>query len=87
MAEFVICARPSAPACTALGGSGPRVADGHPVRRAGVAGAGRLGLLGRTATVMTGDIGEEVIEIDLEPPPGEAPAEAPVEPVTEPVAG
>jgi len=36
---------------------------------------------------MAGDIGEEVIEIDLEPPPGEAPAEAPVEPVTKPVAG
>jgi len=36
---------------------------------------------------MTGDIGEEVIEIDLERPPGEAPAEAPVEPVTKPVAG
>src|SRR5262249_25697054 len=40
VAEFVICARPSAPACTALGGSGPRVADGHPVRRAGGAGGG-----------------------------------------------
>jgi hypothetical protein len=85
VAEFVICARPSAPACAALGGSGPRVVDGHPVRRAGVAGVDRRGLLGRTATVMMGDIGEEIIEIDLEPLPAEAPAEAPVEPVTEPV--
>jgi hypothetical protein len=32
-----------------------------------------------------GDIGEEIIEIDLEPLPEEAPAVAPVEPVTVPV--
>jgi hypothetical protein len=44
------------------------------------------------ATVMMGDIGEEITEIELEPlPPAEAPAEpptvTPVEPATEPVPG
>jgi hypothetical protein len=41
--------------------------------------------------VMMGDIGEEIIEIELEPLPEEMPAEAPenapVEPATEPVPG
>ncbi|HEX9353127.1 MAG TPA: hypothetical protein VF933_04840 [Streptosporangiaceae bacterium] len=39
------------------------------------------------ATVMMGDIGEEIIEIELEPLPEEMPAEEPVEPATEPVPG
>jgi hypothetical protein len=40
----------------------------------------------RVATVMMGDIGEEITEIELEPLlPEEMPAEAPVEPATEPV--
>jgi hypothetical protein len=34
-----------------------------------------------------GDIGEEIIEIELEPLPEEMPAQQPVEPVTEPVPG
>jgi hypothetical protein len=38
------------------------------------------------ATVMMGDIGEEITEIELEPLPVEMPAEAPAEP-TEPVPG
>ncbi len=42
-------------------------------------------------TVMMGDIGEEITEIELEPLPGEMPAEIPgempAEPATEPVAG
>ena len=41
------------------------------------------------ATVMMGDIGEEITEIELEPLPPEVPVEvppaAPVEPTTEPV--
>ena len=41
------------------------------------------------ATVMMGDIGEEITEIELEPLPPEVPVEvppaAPVEPPTEPV--
>ena len=41
------------------------------------------------ATVMRGDIGEEITEIELEPLPPEVPVEvppaAPVEPTTEPV--
>jgi hypothetical protein len=40
---------------------------------------------------MMGDIGEEIIEIELEPLPDdgptEAPAERPAEPATEPVPG
>ena len=39
------------------------------------------------ATVMMGDIGEEITEIELEPPPEEMPAEPPVEPAMEPVPG
>ena len=39
------------------------------------------------ATVMMGDIGEEITEIELEPLPVEMPAEAPAEPATEPVPG
>ena len=39
------------------------------------------------ATVMMGDIGEEITEIELEPPPEEVPAEPPAEPVMEPVPG
>jgi hypothetical protein len=39
------------------------------------------------ATVMMGDIGEEITEIELEPLPEEMPAEAPAEPVAEPVPG
>jgi hypothetical protein len=41
----------------------------------------------RVATVMMGDIGEEITEIELEPLPEEAPAEAPAEPAAEPVPG
>ena len=46
----------------------------------------------RMATVMMGDIGEEITEIELEPmPPAEAPEEpptvTPVEPAAEPVPG
>lgn len=37
--------------------------------------------------VMMGDIGEEIIEIELEPLSEELPAEAPAEPATEPVPG
>ena len=39
------------------------------------------------ATVMMGDIGEEITEIELEPLPEEMPEEAPAEPATEPVPG
>jgi hypothetical protein len=38
-------------------------------------------------TVMMGDIGEEITEIELEPLPEEIPAEEPVEPVPEPAPG
>ena len=41
----------------------------------------------RVAAVMMGDIGEEITEIELEPPPEEMPAEPPVEPAMEPVPG
>jgi len=41
----------------------------------------------QVATVMMGDIGEEIIEIELEPLPEEPPAEEPVEPAREPVPG
>ena len=34
-----------------------------------------------------GDIGEEIIEIELEPLPEEMPAQQPVKPATEPVPG
>jgi hypothetical protein len=44
--------------------------------------------VGQVATVMMGDIGEEITEIELEPlPPAEAPEEPPVEPAAEPVPG
>jgi len=36
------------------------------------------------ATVMMGDIGEEITEIELEPLPEEPAAEPPVQPATEP---
>ena len=39
------------------------------------------------ATVMMGDIGEEITEIELEPLPGEMPEEAPAESATEPIPG
>jgi hypothetical protein len=35
-------------------------------------------------TVMMGDIGEEITEVELEPLPAEMPAEPPVEPSVEP---
>jgi hypothetical protein len=42
----------------------------------------------RVATVMMGDIGKEITEIELEPLPEEPPpAEAPMEPTTEPAPG
>jgi hypothetical protein len=42
----------------------------------------------QVATVMMGDIGEEITEIELEPlPDALPPAEAPVEPAAEPVRG
>jgi hypothetical protein len=50
-------------------------------------GADRPRLVWRLATVMMGDIGEEITEIELEPLPEEMPAEAPAEPATEPVPG
>lgn len=37
-------------------------------------------------TVMMGDLGEEITEIEFEPLPEETPAEPPAEPVTEPAA-
>ena len=40
-----------------------------------------------TATVVMGDIGKEITEIELEPLPDDPPAEEPVEPATEPVPG
>ena len=40
-----------------------------------------------TATVVMGDIGKEITEIELEPLPDDPPAEEPVEPTTEPVPG
>ena len=85
--KFVICARPAAPACAVLVGSGSRVVGGHLVRRAGVGGVDRRGLFGRAATLMMGGIVEEIIGIDLEPRSEEAPAEASPEPVAEPVPG
>ncbi len=85
MAEFAIYARPPAQASAGLDGICRRVVEVHPGHRAGAAGADRGRLLRRAATVMMGDIGEEITEIELEPLPEEAPAEAPVEPVTEPV--
>jgi hypothetical protein len=62
------------------------VVRGESVRRA-VAGADHRLLVRPVATVMMGDIGEEIIEIELEPLPQETPAEEPVEPATEPVPG
>ena len=38
----------------------------------------------QVATVMMGDIGEEIIEIELEPLPEEPPQAAPAEPAAEP---
>ena len=62
---------------------------------AGGSGGGSVALVRvawRMATVMMGDIGEEITEIELEPmPPAEAPEEpptvTPVEPAAEPVPG
>jgi hypothetical protein len=62
------------------------VLHGESVRWA-VAGADRRLLVRPAATVMMGDIGEEIIEIELEPLPDEMPAQKPVEPATEPVPG
>jgi 4-diphosphocytidyl-2C-methyl-D-erythritol kinase len=44
-------------------------------------------LLVAVTTVMMGDIGEEITEIELEPLPEEIPTEEPVEPVPEPAPG
>jgi hypothetical protein len=45
-------------------------------------------LVWQVATVMMGDIGEEITEIELEPlPEAPPPAEAPVEPTAEPAPG
>jgi hypothetical protein len=48
-------------------------------------------LVWRLATVMMGDLGEEITEIELEPlpaeMPAEMPAEGPAEPAAEPVPG
>jgi hypothetical protein len=62
---------------------------------AGGSGGGSVALVRvarRMATVMMGDIGEEITEVELEPmPPAEAPEEpptvTPVEPAAEPVPG
>lgn len=72
MAEFAIFTRPAAQASTMLRGNRP-----------GAVGLQLRPWLLRTA-VMMGDIGEEIIEIELEPLPEEVPAEAPAEPAAEP---
>jgi len=51
-----------------------------------VAGADRRLLARRAPTVVMGDIGEEIIEIELEPLP-DPPADVPAEPAPEPVPG
>jgi hypothetical protein len=86
VAECAVRVRPPAQAWAALGWICWRVLGGENVRWA-VAGADRRLLVWRVATVMMGDIGEEITEIELEPLPEEMPAEAPVEPTTEPVPG
>jgi hypothetical protein len=78
--------RSPAQARTGLGGICRRVPGGESVRWAVAGAAGHL-LVWPVATVMMGDIGEEITEIELEPLPEEMPAEAPAEPVTEPVPG
>ena len=90
MAECAIRMRRPAQAWAALGGICWRVRTGENVRRA-VAGADRPLLARRAATVMMGDIGEEITEVELEPLPEEMPEEmpaaAPAEPAAEPVPG
>jgi hypothetical protein len=86
VAECAVRVRPLAQAWAALGGICWHVLGGETVRWA-VASADRLLLVWRVATVMMGDIGEEITEIELEPLPEEMPAEAPAEPATEPVPG
>lgn len=85
MAECAVCARPPAQAWAALGGICWRVPSGENVRWA-VPGADHP-LLVAVTTVMMGDIGEEITEIELEPLPEEIPTEEPVEPVPEPAPG
>ena len=86
MAACAVRVRPLAQAWAALGGICWRVFGGENVRGA-ITGADRPLLVWRVATVMMGDIGEEITEIELEPLPEEMPAEEPVEPTTEPVPG
>lgn len=78
MAECAICVRPRARAWATPGWTCQSVLGGDTNRRV---------LVRRVATVMMGDIGEEIIEIELEPLPEEMPAESPVEPTAEPVPG
>jgi len=86
VAECVVRVLPLAQAWTTRGRIRWRVAGGESARRA-VAGADRLLPVWPAATVMMGDIGEEITEIELEPLPEEMPEEAPAEPATEPVPG
>ena len=86
VAECATRVRPRMQVRARLGGICRRVLGGESVRWA-VAGADRRLLVWPLATVMMGDIGEEIIEIALEPLPEEMPAEEPVEPATEPVPG
>ena len=76
MAESAIHTRLAARASTMPCGICTQAADIDPRR-----------LPRRTAAVMMGDIGEEITEIELEPPPEETPAEPPAEPAMEPVPG
>jgi hypothetical protein len=80
VAECAIRVRPLAHAWATPGGI-------LRVLRRAVADAERPLLMWRGRTVRMGDIGKEIIEIELEPLPDDPPAEVPVEPVTEPVPG
>ena len=82
MAECAIRVRPPAQAWAAPGGTCWCVLGGQKVRWA--VGAERPLLVRQVATVMMGDIGEEIIEIELEPLPEEPPQRAPAEPAAEP---
>jgi hypothetical protein len=84
--ERVVGVRRPASAWAALGGICWRVLAGDNVRWA-VADADSRLLVWPVATVMMGDIGEEIIEIELEPLPEEMPTQAPVAPAAEPVPG
>ena len=90
MAECAVSVRRPAQAWSAPGGICWRALAGEKVRGA-VAGADRPLLARRAATVMMGDIGEEITEVELEPLPEEMPedmpAAAPAEPAAEPVPG